>query len=62
MDQFVVEVDDDVKIGDKVILIGKQGNEFISAEEIAEKVGTINYEVTCRISERVPRIYEGVEL
>ncbi|ACJ75751.1 alanine racemase [Thermosipho africanus Ob7] len=62
MDQFVVEADDEVKIGDEVILIGKQGNEFISAEEIADKVGTINYEVTCRISERVPRIYKGVEL
>ncbi|ONN27292.1 alanine racemase [Thermosipho affectus] len=61
MDQFVVEVDDDVKIGDEVVLIGMQGKEKISAEEIAEKVGTINYEVTCRISSRVPKIYKGVE-
>lgn len=62
MDQFVVEADENVKIGDEVVLIGKQGNEHITAEEIADKVGTINYEVTCRISKRVPRKYKGVEL
>ena len=60
MDQFVVE-GEGVNEGDEVILIGTQGNERITAEEIAEKVGTINYEVTCRISKRVPRIYKGVE-
>lgn len=64
MDQFMVDVShlDDVKIGDEVVLIGKQGNNTITAEEIAKLVGTINYEVTCRISERVPRKYEGMEL
>lgn len=64
MDQFMVDVShlDDVKIGDEVVLIGKQGNNVITAEEIAKLVGTINYEVTCRISERVPRKYEGMEL
>lgn len=60
MDQFVVE-GEDVNEGDEVILIGAQDKEKITAEEIAEKVGTINYEVTCRISKRVPRIYKGVE-
>lgn len=64
MDQFMVDVShvENVKIGDEVVLIGKQGDERITAEEIAELVGTINYEVTCRISERVPRVYEGLEL
>ncbi|QTA37156.1 alanine racemase [Thermosipho ferrireducens] len=64
MDQFVVDVShlENVNSGDEVVLIGEQLNENISAEEIAELVGTINYEVTCRISERVPRIYRGVEL
>jgi len=64
MDQFMVDVThlEDVKIGDEVILIGKQGDNIITAEEIAKLVGTINYEVTCRISERVPRKYEGLEL
>lgn len=60
MDQFVVE-GEDLNEGDEVILIGAQDKEKITAEEIAEKVGTINYEVTCRISKRVPRIYKGVE-
>ncbi len=64
MDQFVVDVSHlkDVKIGDEVVLIGSQGNEKITAEEIAKLVGTINYEVTCRISERVPRLFEGMIL
>lgn len=62
MDQFVVKVDEEVKVGDEVVLIGYQGKEHISAEEIAKKVGTINYEVTCRITNRVPRKYKGVEL
>lgn len=64
MDQFMVDVThlNDVKIGDEVVLIGQQGNKSITAEEIADMVGTINYEVTCRISERVPRVYEGLEL
>lgn len=64
MDQFMVDVThlDDVKLGDEVVLIGRQGDNSISAEEIANLVDTINYEVTCRISERVPRKYEGMEL
>lgn len=64
MDQFMVDVThlDNVKIGDEVVLIGQQGNNRITAEEIARLIGTINYEVTCRISERVPRKYEGMEL
>jgi len=64
MDQFMVDVThlEDVKMGDEVVLIGKQGENQITAEEIAKMVGTINYEVTCRISERVSRKYEGMEL
>ncbi len=64
MDQFMVDVShlSDVKIGDEVVLIGKQGDNAITAEEIARLVDTINYEVTCRISERVARKYEGMEL
>jgi len=64
MDQFMVDVSHlpEVNIGDEVVLIGRQGDKIITAEEIAQLVGTINYEVTCRISERVPRKYEGMEL
>lgn len=42
--------------GEEVIVIGRQGSERILAEEIAEKLGTINYEVVCAISPRVPRM------
>ena len=43
--------------GDEVVLIGKQGNDRITAGDIAEKTGTIPYEVLCGISRRVPRVY-----
>lgn len=46
-----------VKVEDEVILIGKQGKEEITADEIAEKIGTINYEVVSRINSNLPRIY-----
>jgi alanine racemase len=45
----------DVEPGDEAILIGRQGEEEILAEEIARRLETINYEVTCAISPRVPR-------
>jgi alanine racemase len=45
------------RVGDEVVIIGKQGDDEISAEELAEKAGTIPYEILCSISSRVPRIY-----
>ena len=61
MDFIMVDVTSipGVSIGDEVILIGRQGKEEISAEEIAEKVNSISYEVLCSIGKRVPRIYKG---
>ena len=47
-------------IGDEVVLIGKQGQDFISAEEVAGWIGTIPYEVLCGIGKRVPRLYKEV--
>ncbi len=59
MDQFMVDVTDkNVDVDDEAILIGKSGNEEITADEIAMLTGTINYEVVCDIGKRVPRIYE----
>ncbi len=49
----------DAKPGDEVVLIGGQGGETISAEEVAGLLDTINYEVTCDISSRVERRYAG---
>jgi alanine racemase len=58
MDQCMVDLGkDEVEIGAEAVLIGQQGKERITADEVAEKLGTINYEVTCMINDRVPRIY-----
>lgn len=61
MDQFMVDVTDvnGVKEGDEVVIIGKQGGEEITATEMASWLETINYEVVCSISKRVPRVYRG---
>jgi alanine racemase len=51
-----------VDVGATATLIGSDGDERISAEELAGHIGTINYEVTARIPSRVPRIFvEGAE-
>lgn len=59
MDMTMVDLTDitDAKVGDEVILCGKQGNEEISVEELAKWLGTIPYEILCHIGARVPRIY-----
>lgn len=60
MDQLMVDVgDDDVAVGDDVVLIGAQGDEEIRASEWAEKLGTIPYEIVCGIGVRVPRRTRG---
>lgn len=61
MDWTLLDVTDvpDVKVDDSVILIGQAGDKKISASDIAEKLDTISYEVTCGISRRVPRKYVG---
>jgi alanine racemase len=60
MDQFVVDVGGaDVQVGDDVVLIGTQGTERIRAEEWADRLDTIGYEIVCGISERVPRLFVG---
>ncbi len=58
MNMTMVDVTDvpDVKIEDEVVLIGKQGNEEITAEELAKKIGTINYEVVTRINPLIRRL------
>jgi len=58
MDQTTVDVTHipDVRIGDEVVLIGHQGDEAITAEDAARRLGTINYEVVSAILARVPRV------
>ena len=55
MDQTMVAVDDSVEVGDEVVLIGTQGSSSISAEEIAERLGTISYEVLVSLGNRIAR-------
>ena len=58
MDQTMINVSHipNVRVGDEVVLIGRQGRDEISAEEVAEWLGTINYEVVSEILARVPRM------
>jgi len=59
MDQTMLEVTKipRVKVGDVVTILGKDGNELLTATEMADWMGTISYEVVCGISKRVPRVY-----
>ncbi len=59
MDQFMVEVTDipDAAEGDEVTLIGRDGDTFISMEEVGDLSGRFNYELACDINPRVPRLF-----
>jgi alanine racemase len=59
MDWFLVDITghDDVRVKDEVILIGESTTNIITADEIGEIAGTIPYEILCKISKRVVRIY-----
>lgn len=59
MDQCMILLPKAYTIGEKVVLIGKQGNEEITIDDWAIKLGTINYEVPCILTNRVSRIYEN---
>ena len=61
MDQFMVDVTDipNVKPGDTAILLGRQGDEVITADDLARLCNTISYEILVNISSRVPRVYIG---
>lgn len=59
MDQFMVDITGlkDIKEGDVVTLVGRDGDEFISVEEVAALSGSFNYEFICNIGKRIPRVY-----
>ncbi len=59
MDQCMIDVTgiDGVNVGDEVVLYGEQKGAFIAIDEIADKLGTINYEIVCMVGRRVPRVY-----
>ena len=59
MDQITVRLPEELSLGTKVTLIGRDGEKEITATEIADYRGTINYEVVCLLSDRIPREYTG---
>jgi alanine racemase len=61
MDQITVDCGPGAAVtrGDEVVLIGRQGDEEVTAEEWAERLGTIGYEVTCGLGPRLPRVHTG---
>ena len=61
MDQFSIDLGPGAqeRVGDEVVLMGRQGGELVSAEELGAARGSINYEVMCAIGARIPRVHEG---
>jgi alanine racemase len=59
MDLMMIDVSHlpEAKVGEEVVLMGRQGDEEISAEELAERAGTINWEIVTRIGSRVRRVF-----
>ena len=58
MDQVVIDVGDDaVEVGDEVVFLGTQDGAEITADEWAERLSTINYEIVCHFGPRLPRRY-----
>ena len=59
MDQCMIDVTgvNNINVGDEVTLFGKDGSVELPIESIAEKMGTINYEISCIVGKRIPRIY-----
>ncbi len=59
MDRFLVDIQNnpDIKIGDEVVLLGKQGMDHLKIADVARQIKTIPYDITCQISKRVPRLH-----
>ncbi len=60
MDQLMVDITDEkteIRVGDEVVLVGKQGSHQIPVEEVADQSASFNYEFVCDINRRVPRVY-----
>ena len=53
----ITDVEGEVSVGDEVVILGRQGENEITADEIAGLMGTIPYETVCIIGKRIPRVY-----
>lgn len=58
MDQLMIRLPQEFKVGTKVTLVGENNGQRITMQDVADHLGTIHYEVCCMLSERVPRIYQ----
>ncbi|PSL42458.1 alanine racemase [Salsuginibacillus halophilus] len=58
MDQMMIRLPNEAAIGDQVTLIGRQGQEEITIQETASRLGTISYEIPCMLGQRIPRCYK----
>ena len=61
MDQCMIRLSRQFSIGTKVTLIGHNNQKTVTMDDVAHKLGTINYEVSCDFSERIPRYYQEIE-
>jgi len=59
MDHIMLEVGEEVGVGDEVVLIGRQGVEELTANDLAEAAGTVVHEIVARLGRRLPRLYRG---
>ena len=59
IDQFMVDVTDipETKVGDRVTLLGKDGDEVITMEQLGDLSNRFNYEFACDLGKRIPRVY-----
>src|SRR5699024_3064826 len=57
MDFTMVRLDQPYEVGTEVVLIGEQNGNTIEADDVADYLDTINYEITCQLTSRIPRVY-----
>ena len=61
MDQLMIRLPKQYPVGTKVVFVGKSGDDEITLQEIADYAGTIHYEIICGLSDRLPRVYSGID-
>ncbi|XEO93702.1 alanine racemase [Latilactobacillus sakei] len=60
MDQMMIRLPKRYPVGTKVVFVGKSGDDEITLQELAEYADTIHYEIICDLSDRIPRVYTGL--
>ena len=60
MDQMMIRLPKRYPVGTKVVFVGKSGDDEITLQEVADYADTIHYEIICDLSDRIPRVYTGL--